>query len=268
MSVKKSIKEFLPPIFSRFVTGMFYGWYGNYSGWEDACKKCSGYDSQLILDKVKESSLKVKEGIKSYERDSVVLNEIQYNYPLLSGIMWIAAQNNGRLNVLDFGGSLGSSYYQNKFFLDSLAGYKWCIVEQSSFVKVGREYFSDEKLVFYYTIDDCLKENHINVIILSSVLPYIEKPYELLEMIRNKGFEYILVDRTPFVSGNERLTIQKVNPAIYKASYPCWFFNKQKFQNFLKSDYDIITEFETPDRANIISEFKGFLFRLKNTNNN
>ena len=38
----------------------------------------SGYDSQLILDKVLTSTLKVKNGEAAYERDSVLFDEIQY----------------------------------------------------------------------------------------------------------------------------------------------------------------------------------------------
>jgi putative methyltransferase (TIGR04325 family) len=139
-------------------------------------------------------------------------------------------------------------------------------VEQSNFVKVGQDIFSDEKLNFYYTIDECEKENKIHVILLSSVLQYIDKPYELLEMIKDKKFKYILFDKTPFVKGNDRITIQDVNPAIYKASYPCWFFNKLKFLNSMESQYDLITEFTTHVWTNIGSEFTGFLFKLKDNN--
>ncbi|NOU19897.1 MAG: methyltransferase, TIGR04325 family [Bacteroidales bacterium] len=261
--IKDLIKDFLPPIFIRFLSGLFYGWHGNYSSWDKASKLCFGYNSQLILEKVRESTMMVKSGKAVYERDSFIFNEIQYSYPVLSSLMWIAAQNNGNLTVLDFGGSLGSSYYQNKLFLDHLNDVKWCIVEQPNFVKVGLEQFSDDKLKFYYTIDDCIKDNEVDVVLLSSVLQYIEKPYELLELLKVKRIPYILFDRTQFLRGDDRITIQKVNPAIYKASYPCWFFNKQKLLSFLESEYELIIEFDTLGRANIPSEFKGFLYKLK-----
>ena len=260
--LKKVIKDFLPPVFSRFILGLFYGWYGNYSSWDIAAKKCSGYDSQLIIDKVKESSLKVKMGIAQYERDSVIFNKVQYNFPILASLLWVASGNNGKLSVLDFGGSLGSSYYQNKFFFNSSAEIKWCIVEQPHFVKVGLESFSDEKLKFFNSIDECLNENHIQIILLSSVIPYIEKPYELLEIIKSKKIDYILFDKTPLIKGKDRITIQKVNPVIYNASYPSWFFNKGKFMNFMKPEYDLILEFNSYITANVRSEFKGFLFKL------
>ena len=263
--IKKELKKIIPNFVLRFVTGLFYGWSGNYSSWSEADKKSSGYDSENILEKVKESCLKVKNGLAVYERDSVIFDKVQYSFPVLSAIMWIAAQNNGKLNVLDFGGSLGSSYFQNKYFLDSLRDVKWCIVEQENFVKEGLENFADKRLKFYYTIDDCLNKNKIDVILLSSVIQYIEEPFGLLELIKSKSLDYIIIDRTPFIKGKDRLTIQKVHPAIYKAKYPCWFFNKRKFMDYMLYHNELILEFDSLDCANIKSEFKGFLFANKQT---
>ena len=73
--------------------------------------------AQDILDKVLAATLKVKQGQAVFERDSVLFDEIEYSWPLLAGLMWAAASNGGKLNVLDFGGALGSSYYQNRKFL-------------------------------------------------------------------------------------------------------------------------------------------------------
>jgi len=213
-----------------------------------------------ILEKVRDSALLVKKGLAPYERDSVVFDKVQYSFPLLAGLMWIAAQNNGKLNVLDFGGSLGSTFHQNKFFLNTLDYVRWCIVEQPDFVRTGIDSFSDDVLHFYYSIDDCFKENNIDIILLSSVLQYLESPFDILNHIKLKRIKYIIIDRTPFIKGRDRITIQKVHPKIYNASYPCWFFNKTKFLDSIIGDYDMIMEFNSLDEANIVSEFKGFLF--------
>jgi len=261
--MKKTIKLFIPNIILRFITGFFYGWRGNYSSWAEAEEKSSGYNSENILETVKQATLKVKNGEALYERDSVIFDKIEYSYPVLSALMWIAAQNKGELNILDFGGSLGSTYFQNKMFLDTLPSVKWNIVEQENFVKEGLKNFADEKLNFYYTIDKCLNENKVDVVLFSGVLQYIEKPYELIEQIKSKGIKYIIIDRTPFISKKDRITIQKVHPEIYKAKYPCWFFNKTSFLNSFNDKYELIFDFEALDKANIKSEFKGFLFKIK-----
>jgi putative methyltransferase (TIGR04325 family) len=257
------LRKILPGFLKSIVFGLFYGWHGNYSTWSEARIKCTGYDSKLILEKVRSSLLQVKDGNAAYERDSVLFNEIQFSYPVLSGLLWISAQNKGRLNVLDFGGSLGSSYFQNKQFLDSLDDVNWCIVEQPDFVKTGLRDFATDRLHFFYSIEECLNSFNINIVLLSSVLQYLEEPYSLLENLKSLPIDYIIIDRTPFVSGKDRITIQKVWPRIYKASYPCWFFNEQKIVNLLSTDFRLVLKFDALDKANISSKFKGFIFSKK-----
>lgn len=261
--LKHFLKKILPDSIQRYITGFFYGWYGNYITWKDACTDATGYDSQLIVEKVISSTKQVKEGKAAYEKDSVLFQKIDYSYPLLSCLLWIAAQKQGRLSILDFGGSLGSTYFQNKKILNELSNIMWCIVEQSVFVKSGKEHFEDDRLKFYYSIEECLESNEIDVILFSSVLQYIEKPYELLDEIKKTNTQFVIIDRTAFIKKDDRITVQKVNPRIYKASYPCWFFNKEKFISYMKNDYELIVEFDSPDRSNIKSEFKGFLFKKK-----
>ena len=80
---KSIIKAITPPIIislflklKNSVQGQLI-WSGDYKTWEDAQARCTGYDSEIILDKVKNSLLKVKNGEAIYERDSVLFDEIQ-----------------------------------------------------------------------------------------------------------------------------------------------------------------------------------------------
>jgi putative methyltransferase (TIGR04325 family) len=254
------LKFFIRGRARRILSGLMYGWHGNYTSWDAASLKCSGYDTDLILQKVKQSALKVKEGAAAYERDSFIFSEVQYSYELLSALMWIAARNHGKLNILDFGGSLGSTYYQNKLFLDSLEEVNWCIVEQPGFVQTGKELFEDERLRFFNDLNECFRFCDIDVVLFSSVLQYLENPHEIIDQVITKKPEFIIIDRTPFTNKPDRITVQKVNPSIYRGSYPCWFLNKSKFISRFTGSYKLIFEFESLDKANISSEFKGMLF--------
>jgi len=216
-----------------------YGWHGNYSSWENAKKDSIGYDSDLILDKVKNSLLKVKNGEAIYERDSILFDKMEYSWPLLAALLWIANKNMGKLNIIDFGGSLGSTYFQNKPFLKDLSELHWNIIEQEKFVECGKHYFED-----------------------------VESPYDLLEKIIGLNFTYIIFDRTSFLEhGKDRITVQKVPPHIYNASYPAWVFEKKKFLDFFKGKYELIAEFEAYVGKeyyivnNVKAGDKGFIFR-------
>ena len=121
--------------------------------------------------------MKVKNGEAVYERDSVLFDEIEYAWPGLAGLMWSRLRCGGTLNVLDFGGSLGSTYFQNRAFLSVLPGVRWNIVEQSRHVETGKAWFEDDRLRFYPDIADCLADTQPNVVLLSNVLQYLEHPY-------------------------------------------------------------------------------------------
>ncbi|MBI1770260.1 MAG: methyltransferase, TIGR04325 family [Bacteroidetes bacterium] len=267
--MSKIIKQFVPPILTNLYKKATskYGWFGNYTSWQEAQNDSTGYDSLTIVEKVKEALLKVKNGEAVYERDSVLFDKIEYSWPVLATLMWIANQDNGKLNVLDFGGSLGSTYFQNQKFLSDLMDVKWNIVEQDKFVEYGKKYFEDDKLKFYENIDLCLNENRINVILLSCVLPYVENPYELLEMILQYKFEFILFDRMPFFEDNtpSRITIHKVDPTVYPATIPTHIFNESSFTKFMKREYDLISDFESELKIQLADgtkiSNKGFIYK-------
>lgn len=116
--LRQVIKKVTPPIFLDIFKRKIskYGFFGNFSTRKDAVNASTGYNSDEIIKKVKESLLKVKSGEAIYERDSVLFDKINYSWPLLAGLLWIASQKADRLNLIDFGGSLGSSYFQNRKF--------------------------------------------------------------------------------------------------------------------------------------------------------
>ena len=261
--MRRIIKRIVPGFIINFITGLFYGWQGDYNTWAEAKSKCSGYDSPIILEKVKESALKVKNGQAAFERDSVTFDKPEYSFQLFSSLLWAASLNNGNLNVMDFGGSLGSTYFQNSGILDTFDNLNWCIVEQTNYTDAGNAHFSSEQLHFFNSINKCYKSYKIDIVLLSSVLQYIEKPYNLLDELIAFKPAFIFIDRTPFIDNDDRITIQNVHPKIYKASYPCWFFNKKKFMEYMSQQYELIFEFDALDKANIKSEFKGFLYKLR-----
>lgn len=242
-----------------------YGFFGNYSVWKEVQKISTGYGTKEILNKVKKAALKVKSGEALCERDSVLFNDCEYARPLINSLLTISTYYNNKLRVLDFGGSLGSSYYACRNFLMHLNDLSWNIVEQKDFVDCGKQLFEGNSLKFYHSLDECVQIENPNVILFSGVIQYIEKPYKLLEQVMKYNFEFILFDRTPFFNVEDRITLQVVPPEIYKASYPAWFFNLDKFLNFFRRyQYNIITEFdgfESWQLEDVKAQYKGFIFQ-------
>lgn len=228
-----------------------YGIFGDYQTWEEAKKDSTGYESKEVLEKTLKWTLDMKEGRVKLHPQS---------YHLFSFLLKAGLESNNKLNVLDFGGALGTHYFNNKALLPPIKLENWTIVEQENNVKIGKEKISDGILDFAYSIDDI---KNPNLIIVSGALQYLEKPYEMIKKLIDKGADFIIIDRTSFNRDEkDRLTIQKVHPEIYNASFPCWFFNQSKFLELFKEKYELVIDFvDRFDRVNIPSIYKGFFFR-------
>ena len=261
-----SYLEDIKIIFRKFISNK-YGYHGDYENWNRAHQNCSGYSAENIVKKVKEATLKVKNGEAIYERDSVLFNSVEYSWPLLSALMWVAAKNKGKINVIDFGGSLGSSYFQNKQFLETIE-VKWSIIEQDGFVRVGQELIQDDHLDFFYSVEEAVSKNGFpDLLIIACALPYLKQPYDLLVGLMKHNIPHLIIDNTPFnYEPRDRITIQKVPPEIYRASYPCWFLDYKKVVQTINESYTIISEHENASSIYLDGRkinYKGFLAKIK-----
>lgn len=231
-----------------------------------AAKACStGYEEQVILERTRVALHKVLRGEAAYERDSVTFDKLELPHPLLELLHRVAAEHRGALSVLDFGGSLGSTYFQCRSALQDLSKLEWSIVELPAHVACGRREFANDTLRFYPTIEDCLKERRPSVLLLSGVLQCLSDPWGFLRSVVRHRFDWIILDRTPFIeSVRDRLTVEVVSPRIYPASYPAWFFSRPRRQENLPAGWKIEAEFDAIDRQlldGVEIVFKGLALR-------
>ena len=233
---------------------------GDYPTWEDASNQCSGYASDVIFEKTKDAALSVKQGLALFERDSVLFHEEVYAWQMLACLNAVAASNQGRLSVLDFGGSLGSAYFQHRKILQMLPSLSWIVVEQSHYVDFGSKNLADGFLKFLPTIPAAIEATQPNVVLFGSVLEYLPRPFEVLEHVCSSGVRSIVIDRTAFLAGNrDRLTVQKVCPSIYDASYPAWFLSLSKFKAFMDNmGFEIVSDWVCDDDYPLEGEITSF----------
>jgi putative methyltransferase (TIGR04325 family) len=247
-SLKAVLKSLLPPILwtlVRRLRGQGIRYLGHYSSWESARAQATGYDDGAILEKVAAAVAKVQSGEAAYERDSVLFSTIDYPFPLLSILLRAAAESDGSLKVIDFGGSLGSSYFQCRRFLDSVRNLDWRVVEQENFVSCGQARFSSDALSFHPSMDLCLQDGAPDVVLFASVLQYLPDFDVRIEQAVASGARYVVIDRTPFSEAGENwLCVQHVPSDIYAASYPCNILSKPQVMRLLQKEFELLGEFD------------------------
>jgi putative methyltransferase (TIGR04325 family) len=247
--IKETLRQLTPPLIWKVLKRRHWGFYGHYKNFEAAPAKENFYAEEIIFERVKEAFAVFDRGEAYFERDSRPIRERVYNWPIIGLI-----QSFGKVKVLDFGGGFGTAYWQNlEFIKDHLTS--WTIVEQGHYVDYLKPKFKGHpQLRFCKTIDEAEKPD---VVILSGVIQYIAEPYKLLSQIKALDAKYIIFDRTPMVKeGEERVTVQKLNPKIYPVDLKAWFLNERKLVDFFSREYSWVCRFnESPIE---IEEGQGF----------
>ena len=270
-NLKSFIRNWCPPVVRKMIQpkSLAHIHFPNEcSSWAEAELICSGYDSPEIVNKVLGTTIKVLNGEYAYERDSVGFLKVEYSWPVLCGLLLAASTNENNLSVLDFGGGLGGSFFQNQRFLSGLSSLNWSVVEQSAFVNAGNEKVKFKGLHFYNSINECVLERHPNAILLSSVLQYINNYQVIINEVTRIGAEFIIIDRTPFLKNGstEKIFTQQVPDWIYRASYPCRFFVKNDLIKIFESKgYFLLESFDSLDDLDDRAKWRGYIFRRINS---
>jgi putative methyltransferase (TIGR04325 family) len=261
--------SFLEPYLPNFLLDFYYerikksGWFGNYDNWKAASDACVGYDDDAIFQKVCAAALKVKQGEAAFERDAVLFENPHFDKNIIHILFEIANQADGKLTILDFGGSLGSTYFQYRSFLKGM-DLKWCVVEQKHFVDYGKQDFENETLKFEYEVSVAIEKYQPNLILVSSVLQYLENPYDWIKVFAKSKIPYLLMDLQPVTHHKkDRITRQIVPPSIYKASYPCHLLSETNLKTALTAHYQLIQEFPAWEKPFYNCYYKGYFLKLK-----
>src|SRR5207244_1758650 len=113
-------------------------------------------------------------------------------------------------------------------------------------------------------IDDSVREGRPNVIILSSVLQYLETPLQVLESAMATEAGSIVIDRTPFLDSKDNtIAAQRAPRGMGRWSVPVWLFSRDRLLAPVSRRYKILAEYDAIDGATSYGfrrvEFKGFI---------
>ena len=269
--LRKLLQDLAPPLLLRIFRGLRGGdisFRGDFDTWEAAVAASTGYDSDAILRATREAALKVKQGEARFDRDGVAFDRVEFQFPANAALLRAAAARSGELTVLDFGGSLGTSYRQFRAFGAPLRRLRWNVVEQPRIAATGSEHFESTELRFFSSLAEALRDGKPDVVLLSSVLQYLPDPYAVLEELAAMQPASMVIDRTPCSEGSrDLLCVQTVPASIYQGSYPCWVFSRVKLESALGKRHVLRASFRDsgPALHNDLGEFvlQGYVLDAK-----
>ncbi len=260
---KKQVRSVLPPLLADAYERRFrrVRYVGDFSSWAEARAASRGYDTPAILQRVVEAARAVRDGRAAFERDGVTFAQPAFVWPVAACLLAEAARHGGRLAVLDFGGSLGSWYFQHRALWRGVADVRWAVVEQPMFVEAGRREFATEELTFHPDIATAVEAVAPTVALLSGVVGWMEEPHALLAEIVRQDFSGVILDRNAIIPGErDRLAVQEVPAHIGTASYPAWLLARPRLLRHFAERYELRTEFGGQDLPAGGAEFRGFYF--------
>lgn len=213
---------------------------GDYADWAEASKECEGYDDDNIISTVIEAVDKVVNGDAVWERDGCLFYEQKFNYHICAAILKCAIQNrNQGVRILDIGGSLGSTYFQNRKYLKEVQSLEYIVAEQDRFAEYGRGHLEDGILKFIYSSEDYASYGKFDIVLMSASLQYIEQYEEVIDHVIRANPRYIILDRIP-VSNKTRICKECVPEKICKSSYPLHIFRDEELNNYFGDNYTVV----------------------------
>ena len=167
--------------------------HGPYSSFSEAKLAAGpGYSSQAIVNKVSSAATALISGLGNYERDGTLFPDAPPDLVLTQLLSDILSSSDG--SIIDFGGGLGGTYLNHRhLFLDH---HTYVVIEQDSFVSQGASIAKKYSLPIVYSHSLDSVESNPLLVILSSVLQYIEDFSGLLQMVLSLKPKYIIIDRT------------------------------------------------------------------------
>ena len=254
MSFSNLLRLITPPIFIKLfkifkTKNSKHLITGPYKTSKEATINTVGYADERITKKLLHSANSVNKGDAIFQRDGMLLKEIEYNWPTLCALL-VAQANSTANHVLDVGGGFGQTILQNSNYLHIMPGgkvTKYSILEQKEIVELSSSLINQNPLIrFYSNLEDIPKD--FDIVYFGSSASYIENIYEILDFLTVVKPKFIIFDRTPFsTSSHDKFYLEKPPSTFYGgASYALRVFSESKFKNQLigRMGYKLFTQWD------------------------
>jgi putative methyltransferase (TIGR04325 family) len=213
-----------PKVFARAILSPIIG-HRKAKSWDIAIRKSAGWSSERTLKH--EKQFQFKELMYEIESDFVRDERfMQLAAAFFSIDRKTPTYDSSKISVLDVGGGFGKYFYLFSKFFPNIT-WAWVVVEtESQCESIPAQLRSTPGVTFCSEIPTNRK---LDIGLLSSVIEYVEKPFELLQHV-SEICEAIVLNRIPLTSFKEDIVaIQR--PGIFetRGSYPLHMFSEKIF---------------------------------------
>jgi putative methyltransferase (TIGR04325 family) len=252
MYAKSFLRQLTPPILweagSHIVKRPYVEFEGPLLSWPEAAARAAGWNR--ATDEIALSAAqKVIDGLAVAERDGIALDSTHHSTTVLAFLAMLAARHHA-VRVIDFGGGLGSNYYQGRTVLSALGlPVSWTVIERPSLAAIGREKFQTEELQFSETIEAVSKI--CAGLIFTGSLQYVPDPFDTTSPMLD-DIEIVALDRVLVSNDSEHAVFVQHPPSWHPwrdHSFPVWRFSRGRLMEWFKArGFKIIEEFSIPSR--------------------
>ena len=245
-ALRNFVESALPPVLFDALRGLRalrYGFRGDYTSFEEALDDChtpEGFSSERIVERVLQ---RAREGVDTPGRQ-LGTREQQLLAAVLTPLLACSAAR--AMRVFDFGGGVGTDYLRVRAALPDGWRLIWDILETPPMAQAGRTQMRLPDLRF---LDDWPEPApSYDLVLVSSSLQYTREPLETLERLLRLSSRFFILTRIPLLEGSrDRLSVQRVAPSYYDASYPAWFLAAGKWLPLLEREFRIRRQWLIPE---------------------
>lgn len=203
---------------------------GPFDCWGSAAAASATWEDAEIIDRLLRAALRQRDGEVVFQRDGVELDHILYSDATLAFLTAALARVPGQLRVVDIGGSLATSYFQNRHLLPPELDCQWRVVEVPALAKVGREHFEFGPLRFLDCWRAALDAAPDGSVLFAGSLQYMPEPMAVLDELAARQVGVIGFERTLMGAQDHHEPYVQIPPAgYYAATYPAWHFSAERF---------------------------------------
>jgi putative methyltransferase (TIGR04325 family) len=246
-NLKVLIRGFLAPVIGFSLA----------KDWNSAKLKTAGYEGDATLESLTSriESLKNPQGQPHDER----LVEIAKAFRDSTN----QKNDSSPIRVLDIGGSFGEHFFHLQKLMPAHS-FDWTVLETEGHCSIIPEFLKSIKGLRFIS-EPPTSDQHFDIALLSSVIQYVDAPYDLLTMALQIS-DSVIVNRLPLSPYSEdKVAIQRPGLLGSKGSYPVHIFSETAFTKYLEPIAEIRSRWMVPQDSAVIRfkyiENQGFLLK-------